>query len=147
MVDSIEHKTAQAVSFELENSSSNSVAHMEEHVKELDYSHKTMLKLFSDLSDDFRATIVETIKTKMVEMKVQVNLTMWALANQISNEACIASWKFKILKPKAFNGNLDAKEFENFIFDMEQYFKASGTNFEETKVTLAFMHMFDDAKL
>ncbi|KAA0046120.1 uncharacterized protein E6C27_scaffold157G00530 [Cucumis melo var. makuwa] len=30
---------------------------------------------------------------------------------------------------------------------MEQYFKASGTNSEETKATLAFMRLFDDAKL
>ena len=30
---------------------------------------------------------------------------------------------------------------------MEQYFKASGTNFEETKVTLASMHLSNDAKL
>ena len=34
-----------------------------------------------------------------------------------------------------------------FIFDMEQYFKASETNFKETKVTLASMHLSDDAKL
>ena len=30
---------------------------------------------------------------------------------------------------------------------MEQYFKASGTNSEETKVSLASMHLSDDAKL
>ncbi|KAA0056238.1 uncharacterized protein E6C27_scaffold226G00020 [Cucumis melo var. makuwa] len=45
--------------------SSSSVVHMKERVEELDYSRKTMLKLFSD----FRATF-KTIKDKMVEMKI-----------------------------------------------------------------------------
>ncbi|KAA0036004.1 uncharacterized protein E5676_scaffold349G00020 [Cucumis melo var. makuwa] len=82
-----------------------------------------MLKLLSNLLDDFRATI-ETIMAEMAGMKM-----------------------LKILEPKAFNGNCYAKELENFIFDMEQYFKANGTNSEETKVTLASMNLSDDAKL
>ena len=81
-----------------------------------------MLKLFSDLSYDFRTTI-EIIKAEMAEMKVQVNLTM------------------------LLGIAMHAKELENFIFDMEQYINASGTNSEEAKVTLASMHLSDDAKL
>ncbi|KAA0056239.1 uncharacterized protein E5676_scaffold108G00730 [Cucumis melo var. makuwa] len=78
---------------------------------------------------------------------MQVNLMMPTVGNQTPNQAYSVLSKLKILKLKAFNGNRDAKEFENFIFDMEQYFKASGTNYEKTKVTLAFMHLSDDAKL
>ncbi|KAA0062358.1 uncharacterized protein E5676_scaffold313G002600 [Cucumis melo var. makuwa] len=81
-----------------------------------------MLKLFSDLSYDFRTTI-EIIKAEMAEMKVQVNLTM------------------------LLGIAMHAKELENFIFDMEQYINASGTNSEEAKVTLASRHLSDDAKL
>ena len=76
----LEHKTTQASSFECGSSSSSSIAHMEECVKELDCSQKTMLKLFSDLSDDFRATI-ETIKVETVEMKMQINLMKQAVGN------------------------------------------------------------------
>ncbi|KAA0063955.1 uncharacterized protein E5676_scaffold1415G00550 [Cucumis melo var. makuwa] len=79
-----------------------------------------MLKLLNDISNNFTATI-ETIKVEMLEMAE--------------------------IKPKAFNGNRDAKELENFIFDMEQYFKAGGTTSEETKITLAFIHLSNDAKL
>ena len=119
---------------------------MEERVVGLDCSQKTMLKLFSNLSDNCRATI-EIIKVEMAGMKMQVNLTMQTMDNQTSNQAHSVSRKFKILKPKAFNENRDVKKLENFILDMEQYFKASGTNSEETKVTLASMHLPDDAKL
>ncbi|TYK03491.1 uncharacterized protein E5676_scaffold121G001100 [Cucumis melo var. makuwa] len=119
---------------------------MEECVEELNCSQKTMLKLFSDLSDDFRATI-ETIKVKMVEIKIQVKLTMRAMGNQTPNQVCNVSSRLKIPEPKAFSRNRDGKELENFIIDIKQYFKASGINSEETKVTLAFMYLSDDAKL
>ncbi|KAA0043593.1 RNA-directed DNA polymerase-like protein [Cucumis melo var. makuwa] len=93
-----------------------------------------MLKLFIDLSNDFRTTI-ETIK---VEMKEKVNLTT-RVGNQTLNQAYSVSSKFKIPELKPFNGNRNAKELEIFIFDMKEYFKASGTNSEETKMILAPM--------
>ena len=77
-----------------------------------------MLKLFSNLSNDFRASI-ETINAEIIEMKMQVNLTMQAMRKQTPNQAYSVSRKFKIPEPKAFNGNCDAKELENFIFYME----------------------------
>jgi len=145
-VDSLEHKTTRPGSFERGDSSTSSVAHMEERVEELDSSHKVMLKLFNDLTDDFRTT-VEAIRAEMAEMKTQGNLTMRAVGNQTPNQTLAMPNKFKIPEPKAFSGNRDAKELENFIFDMDQYFKASGTVSEEVKVTLASMHLSDDAKL
>ncbi|KAA0051577.1 uncharacterized protein E6C27_scaffold174G001170 [Cucumis melo var. makuwa] len=66
---------------------------------------------------------------------------------QTSNQVCNVLSRLKISEPKAFNGNHNVKELENFIFDTKQYFKASGTNSKETKVTLAYMHLSDDAKL
>lgn len=55
--------------------------------------------------------------------------------------------KFKILEPKTFSGNRDAKELGNFIFDMEQYFQASGIVSEKIKVTLASMHLSNNVKV
>ena len=60
-IDSIEHKIAQAGSYEHGSNSLSYVTHIEEHVEELNYSQKTM-------SNDFRA-MIETIKAKMAEMK------------------------------------------------------------------------------
>ncbi|KAA0067615.1 uncharacterized protein E5676_scaffold174G00210 [Cucumis melo var. makuwa] len=70
-----------------------------------------MLKLFSDLSDDFRAT-TKKIEVEMAKMKMQVNLTMRVVGNQTSNPVCSVSSKLKIPEPKAFNGNRDVKELE-----------------------------------
>lgn len=55
--------------------------------------------------------------------------------------------RIKVPEPKPFCGARDAKALENFIFDVEQYYKATNTITEEAKVTLATMHLSEDAKL
>ncbi|TYK09702.1 uncharacterized protein E5676_scaffold447G001170 [Cucumis melo var. makuwa] len=90
---------------------------MEECIEELACSQKTMLKLFTDLSDHFKATI-KTIKVEIAEMKMQVNLMMRAVGNPTLNQACNVLSRLKISKPKAFNGKHNAKGLEIFIFDI-----------------------------
>ena len=72
---------------------------------------------------------------------------MQAMANQTLARGAITISKIKIHEPKPFYGARDAKVLENFIFDIKQYFKAMNTVIEEAKVTLATMHLFEDAKL
>lgn len=68
-VDSLEHKaTHPPRSFECGDNFTSFVPHMEERVKELNSSHKIMLKLFNGLIDDFRVTI-QAIKAEMAKMK------------------------------------------------------------------------------
>ena len=55
--------------------------------------------------------------------------------------------RIKVPEPKPFCGARDAKALENFIFDVEQYFKATNTITEKAKVTLATMRLSEDAKL
>lgn len=52
----------------------------------------------------------------------------------------------KIPKPKAFKGAY-AKELENFLFDLEQYFQLANTDSEDTKVSIASMYLLSDTKL
>ena len=61
---------------------------------------------------------MEAIRAEMAEMKTQVNLTMQVVGNQTPNQMLAMPNKFKIPEPKAFSGNRDAKELENFIFDI-----------------------------
>ncbi|XP_075108797.1 uncharacterized protein LOC107762620 [Nicotiana tabacum] len=55
--------------------------------------------------------------------------------------------KLKIPEPKPYDGSRDAKEVENFIFDIEQYFDAVGHLEESKKVATAAMYLQGDAKL
>ncbi|KAA0039569.1 senescence-specific cysteine protease sag39 [Cucumis melo var. makuwa] len=72
---------------------------------------------------------------------------MQAIANQAPAGGAISVSKVKILEPKPFCGARDAKALENYIFDLEEYFRDINTVTEEAKVTLATMHLSEDAKL
>ncbi|KAA0034901.1 uncharacterized protein E6C27_scaffold103G00290 [Cucumis melo var. makuwa] len=120
-VDTLEANTnvRRTVNYERGDSLSGFITHMEERVSELDSSQKTLLEMINDMSEDFRATL------------------------DVRNE--IADVKVPELRP--FCRVRDAKALENFIFDLEQYFKATNTVIEEAKVTLTTMYLCEDAKL
>ncbi|TYK23962.1 reverse transcriptase [Cucumis melo var. makuwa] len=84
---------------------------------------------------------------EVIDVNTRLNLTMRAMVNQASVKGAILVSRVKILKPKPFCGARDAKALENYICDLEQYFKATNTVTEEVKVTLAMMHLSEDAKL
>ena len=52
-----------------------------------------------------------------------------------------------MLEFKPFCGARNAKSLENFLFDHEQYFRTTNMVADETKITLATMHLDKDAKL
>ena len=54
--------------------------------------------------------------------------------------------KARIPDPKAFTGNRNAKDLENFLWDMEQYFKAAKIA-DDDKVSITSMYLVGDAKL
>ncbi|KAL0463296.1 UNVERIFIED_CONTAM: Retrovirus-related Pol polyprotein from transposon [Sesamum latifolium] len=58
-----------------------------------------------------------------------------------------AGARLRIPEPKAYSGARDAKEVENFLFDMEQYFLAANVEDEARKVLTATMYLTGDAKL
>ncbi|GAV81434.1 hypothetical protein CFOL_v3_24889 [Cephalotus follicularis] len=56
------------------------------------------------------------------------------------------SSKFKVPEPEQFRGKRDAKELENFLWDMESYFQAMRVP-EAEKVSIKSMYLSGDAKL
>ncbi|TYK22237.1 uncharacterized protein E5676_scaffold333G001330 [Cucumis melo var. makuwa] len=98
------------------------------------------------MSEDFRATL-DVVRNEIADVNTRLNLTMRAMANQVSVGGAVPVTKVKVPEPKPLCGLRDAKALENFIFDLEQYFKATDTITEEAKVTLATMHLCEDTKL
>ncbi|KAA0063458.1 uncharacterized protein E5676_scaffold110G00320 [Cucumis melo var. makuwa] len=134
------------VNYERGDSSTGSVAHIEERVQELDSSQKALLEMINGMSEDFRATL-DVVRNEIADVNARLSLTMRAMANQAPAGGAIPVSRVKIPKPKPFCGARDAKALENYIFDLEQYFRATNTVTEEAKVTLATMHLSEDAKL
>jgi hypothetical protein len=54
--------------------------------------------------------------------------------------------RVRVPEPRAYGGARDAKELENFLFDMEQYFRAVKAE-DDQKVSMATMYLTGDAKL
>ena len=54
--------------------------------------------------------------------------------------------KVKVPEPKPFNGARSAKDLDNFLWDMEQYFKAAKV-LDQEMVTITSMYLLGDAKL
>ena len=104
------------------------------------------MSLFNELADEFKTTI-DTIQEKMADMNTQIGVTMKAVENVTAGQTHTGSNKLKFPDPRPFKRNRDAKELENFIFDVEQYFKATTACTNDIKVTIASMHLIDDAKL
>ncbi|KAK3041506.1 hypothetical protein RJ639_000125 [Escallonia herrerae] len=53
----------------------------------------------------------------------------------------------RVPETKSYGGARDAKELENFFFDIEQYFRAIIVDSKATKVSMAAMYLVGDAKL
>ena len=60
--------------------------------------------------------------------------------------SCGTSSKVNIPESKAFGGVRSAKELENFIWDMEQYFTAARVS-DTNKLNITTMYSTGDAKL
>ncbi|TYK23878.1 uncharacterized protein E5676_scaffold419G00550 [Cucumis melo var. makuwa] len=145
-IDTLETKFVRTGNYERGNSSTGSIADIEEHVGELDSSQKTIMEIINDMLEDFLAAL-NVVRNEIANVSTRVNLTManLTMANQAPARGAITVSRIKIPEPMPFCGTRDAKALENFIFGLKQYFKAMNT--EEIKVTLVTTHLAKNAKL
>ncbi|KAL0411643.1 UNVERIFIED_CONTAM: hypothetical protein Slati_3754000 [Sesamum latifolium] len=89
---------------------------------------------------------IADMRRDIEQMSIQIGL----LQRAVSNAPVVAhdvGARLRIPEPKAYGGARDAKEVENFLFDMEQYFLAANVEDEARKVSTATMYLIGDAKL
>ncbi|KAK3043171.1 hypothetical protein RJ639_001604 [Escallonia herrerae] len=85
-------------------------------------------------------------ESKFQELQDRVELLSRAVVNTPAGGAEHSS-RPRVPEPKSYGGARDAKELENFLFDIEQYFRAIRVDSEVTKVSMAAMYLVGDAKL
>ncbi|KAK4409595.1 hypothetical protein Sango_0032500 [Sesamum angolense] len=90
-------------------------------------------------------TDIMVLNSELEECR-QIGLLQHAVSN-VPAVAHDAGARFRIPEPKAYDGACDAKEVENFLFDMEQYLLAANVEDEVRKVSTATMYLTGDAKL
>ncbi|KAK3014253.1 hypothetical protein RJ639_008469 [Escallonia herrerae] len=85
-------------------------------------------------------------ESKFQELQDRVELLSRAVVNTPAGGAEHSS-RPRVPEPKSYGGARDTKELENFLFDVEQYFRAIRVDSEATKVSMAAMYLVGDAKL
>lgn len=69
--------------------------------------------------------MVDHIEEQIINIKRDINILKMVITGSSSgSDSSLIPLKLKILKPKLFGGNKNSKELKNFLWDIEQYFKA-----------------------
>ncbi|KAL0443878.1 UNVERIFIED_CONTAM: hypothetical protein Slati_2110500 [Sesamum latifolium] len=103
-------------------------------------------QVIQELASAFGSGSIADMRRNMKQMSIQIGLLQRAVSNApvVAHNAGARLW---IPEPKAYGGARDAKEVENFLFTMEQYFLAANVEDEAMKVSTATMYLTGDAKL
>ena len=113
-------------------------------INSLEASVNELQGTIEDVVNDCRSS-VEAIQHEMGELSAKLNLTIRAIGNQpMPAPSGIEFTRAKVPEPRHYRG---AREVENFLFDMEQYFRAVRVDSEDLKVSMATMYLSEDAKV
>ncbi|XP_069148271.1 uncharacterized protein [Solanum lycopersicum] len=111
---------------------SNTIENVDNHITEiLDFRTTTTQKL-------------EGLQKENENLRAELIVLCRVVATLSSNH--VESSKVKIPEPKAFSGVRSAKELDNFIWDMEQYFTTARVP-DSYKLNITTMYLTSDAKL
>lgn len=89
------------------------------------------------------ARLLEEIKSFKDSVQTELDVLKKAIGGLPSGGE--APSQLKVSDPLSFTGARYAKELENFLWDIEQFFRAARVP-EEKKVTIAAMYLTGDAK-
>ncbi|KAK8366383.1 hypothetical protein V6Z12_A02G116100 [Gossypium hirsutum] len=115
---------------------------MQEQLKE--YVTDNMKQLTG--RDDAIEAMVVALKGEIAELKGELTIYKVALGNG-GLAAAAPKPNIDVPKPKEFKGIRSARDVDNFLWGIEQYFCAKGITEDVTKVTTAAMYLSDVALL
>lgn len=88
---------------------------------------------------------IPTLQEEVRRLNEELAICKRAIAN--SGQAVAAGARVDVPKPKAYGGVRNAREVDNFLWSMEQYFTASNIQDDNTKVRAAPTYLSDGAVL
>ncbi|KAL0349663.1 UNVERIFIED_CONTAM: hypothetical protein Sradi_4115500 [Sesamum radiatum] len=122
------------------------VSSLETEITVLNSKMEECRQVVQEMASAFGGGGIADVRREMEQMSIQIGLLQRAVSN-VPAVAHDAGARLRIPEPKAYGGARDAKEVENFLFDMEQYFLAANVEDEARKVSTAIMYLIGDAKL
>ena len=133
-------------------SEDDSVASWVEHTMKEIQVQRSLLKMHDQFFEEKVASLKVDIQSLMDHFKSTLQSygeDIVVLKNAVlqgSSSGSKSPPKIRVLEPKGFNGNKNAKQFENFLWGMKQFFKAAYVSDGE-KVFITSMYLTGDAKL
>ena len=103
------------------------------------------LRKYIDSKYDTVHAELATIREEMKEMKGEVSLCKAVVAQGTFSP--IVAPKVDVPRPKSFHGSRNARELDNFIWSLEQYFDAMGIEEDAKKIKTAPLYLADAAML
>ena len=101
-----------------------------------------MLNTLSEETKD----AMSIIQREFQELNAQVSVLQMAIG-RVGFSFVDRGKRAKVPEPRCYEGAKDAKELENFFFDIEQYFRIVHTDSEEDKVAMVAIYLAGGAKL
>ncbi|KAK5802546.1 hypothetical protein PVK06_030148 [Gossypium arboreum] len=95
---------------------------------------------------DAMEAMITALKEEIVELKGELTIYKAALGNG-GLAAVTPKPSVDVPKPKEFKGTRSARKVDNFLWGVEQYFRAKGIANDATKVITAAMYLTDIALL
>ncbi|KAL6971788.1 hypothetical protein U1Q18_031469 [Sarracenia purpurea var. burkii] len=105
-----------------------SLANLEQRVFDLEQREQSSTYGWED--------VVEELRLQKEDISGRLNVLMRAMSNAPTGGSMDFS-KARVPEPRSYGGARDAKEPDNFLFDIEQYFKAVKADSEESKTMLS----------
>ncbi|EOY14162.1 Uncharacterized protein TCM_033452 [Theobroma cacao] len=89
-------------------------------------------------------SVVDILQRELKDLRAKVCAARTEGGHEVV--ACLEV-RLEVPKPKEFRGKRDAKEIDNFLWGLKQYFKAIGINTDDRRITAASMYLGDIALL
>ncbi|KAL2527518.1 Uncharacterized protein Adt_12572 [Abeliophyllum distichum] len=116
----------------------------EADIRELNIQLDDSRMMCATMTDD--VALLLDLQEEMEAMRLLLRILQRVVANRQAPTQEYAPM-LKILEPCTYGGTRDAKEVENFLFDIEQYFLATNIEDGARRVTTSTMYLGGDAKL
>ncbi|KAL0415754.1 UNVERIFIED_CONTAM: hypothetical protein Slati_3407300 [Sesamum latifolium] len=122
------------------------VSSLETEITVLSSELEECCQMVQEMASAFGGGGIADMRSDMEQMSIHIGFFQRAVS-KVPIVAHDGGARIRNPKLEAYNGARDAKEVENFLFDIEQYFLAANVEDEARKVLTAIMYLTGDAKL
>ncbi|QHO25559.1 uncharacterized protein DS421_12g382090 [Arachis hypogaea] len=125
----------------------NVLSSMDERFQRIEHDKETLEAHVLGELDAFKESMLQIEEKLENSLKLFEEVRVWFEEAKSRPTIIRETTKIDLPKPKEFKGVRDAREVENFLWQMERYFEGQGVVEEAIKVRTAALYLSDNATL